>query len=184
MVKSRRLWRREKKIEEELKKNTKATEREKTRERSERKNKKKLSLSLCCSLRFCVSLSLSLSRVFFCSAFFCSAFSLSSFSLRSVSFPLFPGAILMNYSKVFRKRHFAAHSTRACTREKREREKETRERERARKPTLFTDGSFSLSRSFSPPLPRGIKPHRRNIPFSRLRRKTENSRVFPGKPSS
>ena len=182
MVKSRRLWRREKKIEGELKK-TQKQKREKTRERSERKNKKKLSLSLLLFALLFLSLSLSL-VFFFGSAFFGSAFSLSSFSLRSVSFPLFPGAILMNYSKVFRKRHFAAHSTRACTREKREREKETRERERARKPTLFTDGSFSLSRSFSPPLPRGIKPHRRNIPFSRLRRKTENSRVFPGKPSS
>ena len=175
------LEERKKNRRRELKKNTKA-EREKTRERSERKNKKKLSLSLL--LFALLFLSLSLSRVFFGSAFFGSAFSLSSFSLRSVSFPLFPGAILMNYSKVFRKRHFAPHSTRACTREKKEREKETRERERARKPTLFTDGSFSLSRSFSPPLPRGIKPHRRNIPFSRLRRKTENSRVFPGKPSS
>ena len=175
------LEERKKKSKKRVKKNTKA-EREKTRERSERKNKKKLSLSLL--LFALLFLSLSLSRVFFGSAFFGSAFSLSSFSLRSVSFPLFPGAILMNYSKVFRKRHFAPHSTRACTREKKEREKETRERERARKPTLFTDGSFSLSRSFSPPLPRGIKPHRRNIPFSRLRRKTENSRVFPGKPSS
>ena len=175
------LEERKKNRRRELKKTQKQRERKHEREVNE-KIKKKLSLSLL--LFALLFLSLSLSRVFFGSAFFGSAFSLSSFSLRSVSFPLFPGAILMNYSKVFRKRHFAAHSTRACTREKREREKETRERERERKPTLFTDGSFSLSRSFSPPLPRGIKPHRRNIPFSRLRRKTENSRVFPGKPSS
>ena len=175
------LEERKKNRRRELKKTQKQRERKHEREVNEKI--KKSSLSLCCSLRFCFSLSLSL-VFFFGSAFFGSAFSLSSFSLRSVSFPLFPGAILMNYSKVFRERHFAAHSTRACTREKREREKETRERESARKPTLFTDGSFSLSRSFSPPLPRGIKPHRRNIPFSRLRRKTENSRVFPGKPSS
>ena len=175
------LEERKKNRRRELKKTQKQRERKHEREVNEKI--KKSSLSLCCSLRFCFSLSLSL-VFFFGSAFFGSAFSLSSFSLRSVSFPLFPGAILMNYSKVFRKRHFAPHSTRACTREKKEREKETRERERARKPTLFTDGSFSLSRSFSPPLPRGIKPHRRNIPFSRLRRKTENSRVFPGKPSS
>ena len=55
----------------------------------------------------------------------------------------------MNYSKVFRKRHFAAHSTRACTREKRGREKETRERARARVNQHSLPTEVSLFRALS-----------------------------------
>ena len=134
-----------------------------------------------------VSLSLSPLLFFFWLCFFWLSFlSLEVFLSQEecVSVSLSP-AILMNLREVFRERHFAAQK-RARAREKRqtEREKETRERERERVNQHSLPTEVSLLCSFSPPLPRGIKPHRRNIPFSRLRRKTENSRVFPGKPSS
>ena len=132
-----------------------------------------------------VSLSLSPLLFFFWLCFFWLSFlSLEVFlSHQEACLVSLSPAILMNLREVFRERHFAAQK-RARAREKRERERKRPERESARVNQHSLPTEVSLLCSFSPPLPRGIKPHRRNIPFSRLRRKTESSRVFPGKPSS
>ena len=154
----------------------------KEREREANEKRKKSSLSsLSLFLLFCFSLSLSC--FFFGSCFFWLSFlSLEVFLSQACLVSLSP-AILMNLREVFRERHFAAQK-RALQREKREREREREKetRERARKRTLFTDGSFSPLLFLSAITARNEPPHgRRNIPFSR---KTENSHVFPGKPSS
>lgn len=134
---------------------------------------KKVSLSL--SVTWCVCF-------FFALACFCFlsrlslplSLSLSSFSCNSDE---------NQSARGFRRAPLCCSETRASTREKREREKETRERESAHQYSLPRRKflSFALSlRHYREELNHALE----YSFLSRSRRKTENSHVFPGKPSS
>ena len=172
-----------------IERNTRAKREREThreRERSERKKKKKLSLSLCfCSLLFCFSLSLSPLSCFF----FLALRSLSrSLSLSSgVCLVSLSPAILMNLREVFRERHFAAQKRarfNARKEREREREKETRESARAQANTLYRRKFLSFALSLRHYREELTTTRKTEYSFLSCTRKTENSHVFPGKPSS
>ena len=142
-------------------------------------------LSLVCSLSFCFSLSLSPLSCFFFLALRALSRSLSlSSGVCLVS--LFP-AILMNLREVFRERHFAAQKRarfNARKEREREREKETRESARAQANTLYRRKFLSFALSLCHYREELTTTRKTEYSFLSCTRKTENSHVFPGKPSS
>ena len=166
-----------------IERNTRA-KRERTREKRTKKEKKALSLLCFCSLLLFLSLSLSLSLVFF---FWLCFLSLEVFlSLRSVSrFPLSRNSD--ESARGFQRAPLCCSETRALQREKREREREreeTRERARAQANTLYRRKFLSFALSLRHYREELTTTRKTEYSFLSCTRKTENSHVFPGKPSS
>jgi hypothetical protein len=157
------------------------------REREKRTKKEKKALSLL-SLCFCSSVSLSLSPLSLV-FFFGSPFSLSlkSFSLSGGGVSRFPLSRNSDESarEVFRERHFAAQKrARFNARKEREREREKETRERARANTLYRRKFLSFALSLRHYREELTTTRKTEYSFLSCTRKTENSHVFPGKPSS